>query len=80
MEGVIVQQEAHEPMQIGEPTHPYYLRKRNIQSLGPDPAAAKRLRIACVNYTAGWNLMHGSWIMGGTPLHNDVGLGREGNP
>jgi hypothetical protein len=67
MQGVIVEQEAHEPMQIDEPTHPYYLRKRNLQSLGPDPASAKRLRIACVNYTAGWNLMHGSSCYASVP-------------
>ena len=59
MEGVIVQPEAHEPMQLGEPAHPYFLRKRNVQSLGPDPVLAKRLRVACVDYTAGWKLMHG---------------------
>ena len=59
MEGVIVQPEAHEPMQIAEPNHPYYLRKRNIQSLGPDPVLAKRLRFACVDYTAGWKQRHG---------------------
>jgi hypothetical protein len=67
MEGVILAQEAQVPMQIDEPTHPYYLRKRNLQSLGPDPASAKRLRIACVNYTAGWNLMHGSSCYASVP-------------
>ena len=59
MDGVIVQPEAHEPMQVDAPHHRYPLRKRAGQSLGPNPVLAKRLRIACVDYTAGWKRMHG---------------------
>ena len=59
MEGVIPQQEAHEPMQVAAPHHRYPLRKRGGPTLGPTPVLAKRLRIACIDYTAGWKRIHG---------------------
>ena len=49
-----------QPMEGITPPACYALRKRGAQGLvSPNPQEAKRLRIACVDFTSGWTRRHG---------------------